>query len=150
MVLLKWSTWPIVPDEQRPKELPFSCEMSEGDRKLLEERGWKPLDVRLLPNEGDGERASSVKYWLEGMRLGTVDCSASVAKYVEIEARIYGLTSGRGPEEEVKKKGYEDLDFDELLVIGGVTGHATDEKQLTSPPNPAGRPPGIPRKKKSK
>ena len=130
MAEMDWTTWPEVPDEQRPKKLYHNYRMDEDDLKHLVDLGWDPRDVRLLPSKSDAEKAESLKAWLEGLRMGAIKLSQAVARYVEVEARILGLTSGKGPEKDAGEASYEGLDFAELQAkIGGPTGYAQDSKK---------------------
>ena len=130
MAEMDWNTWPEVPEDQRPKKLYHNHLMDEEDREHLVSLGWDPRDVRLLPSKSDADKAESLKAWLEGLRMGAIKLSQAVARYVEVEARILGLTSGKTPEKGTEKVGYENMDFAELQAsIGGPTGHGEDSKE---------------------
>ena len=85
---------PEVPQNQRPKRLPHTGITVHLSVKA-KNSGWKPVDIRLMPNETDGDRAEAVKAYLEGIRLGTIDPDPKILKFLELEARIYGLSSGK-------------------------------------------------------
>ncbi len=123
-----WSEWPEVPQDQRPKVLHHNHHLTKEDLQELRDKGWAPTDVRLLPNETDADKAEGLKAYLEGLRLGTIILSQAVARYVEVEARVLGLTSGKGPEREPEKEKWEELDFQELMKVGGRTGHSVENK----------------------
>jgi len=89
--------WPSVPEEQRPKKLFHAGLVTPEVDVVLIAKGWLPVDVRLLPNRTDVDRAESLKDWLEGVRLGTIEPDPKAAKFVELEARVYGLAQGKGP-----------------------------------------------------
>lgn len=126
---MSWSDWPVVPEEQRKKKLFHNRKIGEEDLASLREKGWDPSDVRLLPNGNDGEKAESLKAYLEGLRWGSIINDQAIARYVEIEARVLGLTSGKGPEKTNKRERKEDLSLEEMMKIGGTTGHGTDSKK---------------------
>lgn len=127
---VNWFEWPSVPKEQRPKKLYHNQKIGEEELEYLEKNGWQPVDVRLLPSDSDADRANALKAYFLGLRLGTVKLQQSVARYVEVEARVLGLTSGKGPpKEDEKKNKYEDMEFRDLMEqIGGKTGHPEDKK----------------------
>lgn len=130
MAEMDWSTWPDVPEDQRPKELYHNYRLDAEDAGLLMEKGWEPLDVRLLPNKTDADKAESLKACLEGLRMGAIKLQQGIARYIEVEARILGLTSGKTPEQENLNEGYAGLDFVQLQDrIGGKTGHGEDSKK---------------------
>ena len=128
--VMNWDEWPEVPLEQRPKRLPHNLSIGPEDLQALSEKGWAPVDVRLLPNGSDAERAEGLKSYFEGLRLGTIQVKQAIARYVEVEARVLGLTSGKKPSEsDGKSKGYDGMDFRQLQSrIGGKTGHSEDGK----------------------
>ena len=92
----KWRKWPPAPEEERPKAL----YVNEGLPKVVtdwlrSDRGWKVVDVRVMPNRSDGDRAESVKAYLEGVRCGSIEASKDLLRYIELEARICGLLSNK-------------------------------------------------------
>jgi hypothetical protein len=92
----KWRKWPSAPEEERPKALYVNEGLPEVVTDWLrEERGWKVVDVRVMPNRSDGDRAESVKAFLEGVRCGSIEASKDLLRYIELEARICGLLSNK-------------------------------------------------------
>jgi len=92
----KWRKWPPAPEEERPKAL----YVNEGLPRVVtdwlrDDRGWRVVDVRALPNRSDGDRAESVKAYLEGVRVGSIEASKDLLRYIELEARICGLLSNK-------------------------------------------------------
>lgn len=86
--------------------------------KDLEAKGWEIVDVRLLPHDSDAECRQAVKAYLEGVRFGTIEIgNLTDLKALELEAKIYQLTSGREPSVE-KQDDLKDASIDELLDFG--------------------------------
>lgn len=108
--------WPDVPAEMRPKKL--FVDMSIEPQELAEfgTKGWFIVDVRLLPNLTDADRAESVKATLEGVRVGSIKCDPRKLKYFELEARVYGLHNTKQASDKVKHKAIEeDVDVTKLF-----------------------------------
>ncbi len=95
--MINFKDWPTVPDDLRFKILPHAGLVTNEDRKALTSKGWEIQDVRVLPSRSDAERAEALKQWLEGIRLGSIEPNVQVSKFIELEARIYGLSTGKGP-----------------------------------------------------
>lgn len=95
--------WPIVPDEDRPKKLfhmgLLDAELTDGSSLIdyLRERGWEPVDVRLMANRTDADRAEAIKGYLEGIRVGSIEADPKSAKFLEHELRVYGMAQGKTP-----------------------------------------------------
>jgi hypothetical protein len=112
--LASYADWPEVPDDARPKELPHIGDIPDGQIVELEAKGWEPVDVRLKPRGAD-----AVKGWLEGIRLGTIDArDQKVLKFLELEAKVYGLLSNRVKSGDKKRPGGEIRTLEELMSIG--------------------------------
>jgi hypothetical protein len=90
------AVWPMAPKEHRPKSLYIMEVLSAEDAQVLKDKGWKPRDVRRLPNESDHERSEALKCFLEGVRIGSIAPLKQQLAFLELEAKIYGLTSSRG------------------------------------------------------
>ena len=77
----KWRSWPVAPEDERPKSLYIAEVLPDVVVQWLrEQRGWRVVDVRAMPNRSDADRAEPVKELL---------------RYVELEARICGLLSNK-------------------------------------------------------
>lgn len=98
--------WPEVPKEQRPKRL-YHRGIIAGWEPHLTSLGWNVIDVRLLPNATDQDRADSLKCYLEGVRMGTIEAPKELAKWLELEARVYGLHAGKAMGTGVSRKTLE-------------------------------------------
>jgi hypothetical protein len=108
----------------------------------LNAKGWEVVDVRLL----DGGEA--IRHTLEGIRLGTIPAARGDIKYLELEAKIYGLGKGE-VEKEPEDKKLQDQDVDFLLSsFGGRVDSDAPEEGLVSgsdepgPKKQSGRPKG--------
>ena len=138
---MDFDNWPEVPPELRPKRLPHSGLISEAWSAELTRRGWEVVDVRLLPNETDHDRAEAVKAWLEGMRLGTIEIGKDAAKSLELEARVYGLLSlNKFGLSDVPMSSVDDEDSLDVVLSYGrdkAFGSSLDEKRaLTAAKKP--------------
>jgi hypothetical protein len=86
--------WPVVPPEQRPKKLFHAGLVDKKADEYLIGAGWLPIDVRLLPNETDEHRRYALKAWLEGIRFGTIELDPRLAKWLELESKVYEIHKG--------------------------------------------------------
>ena len=91
MELSYFLSLPEVPQKQRPKVVYHEQNLAAEVKDTLKARGWEPVDVRLLPNITDADKAHRVKSLLEGASLGSIELSKDRLKYVELEAKIVGL-----------------------------------------------------------
>ena len=133
-----WEDWPAVPEDQRPKRLPHSTVLRLEDQELLAAKGWRPMDVRLLPNNNDAERGEALKAWLEGIRMGTIEADAKLLRFLDLEARSLGLTSNRAQTDSVRRGG--EIDTGSLeSIFGGLVDKPPD---MFKPNKLTGRPPG--------
>ena len=57
--------------------------------------GWTPVDLRLEDNGTDGDRANVLKEYFLGVRLGTIDPDPKLLRFLDLEARTYGLSRGK-------------------------------------------------------
>jgi len=122
-----WENWPEVPQAQRPKKLFVASGIASPEVALLSTRGWELVDIRLLPAETDDERRTGIKACLEGIRLGSINATDGVAKYIELEAKIYGLLVQK--ESSGTDKQLDGATLDELLSVGDKwTGTFTQQK----------------------
>lgn len=109
--------WPRVPKELRPKNLYVDRLMDAADKQMLERRGWRIVDIRLMETRTDGDRAEAVKVYLEGIRVGSIEPTHGLVKHLELEAKIYGLLSNKNQETYSKPK-IDDTILESLLDIG--------------------------------
>jgi hypothetical protein len=87
--------WPEAPSEERPKNLFVDYPLDADSRAVLQERGWKALDVRTMPNKTDADRAEGLKAVLEGVRVGSILPDKTRLRWLELEAKVYGLLTGK-------------------------------------------------------
>lgn len=90
--------------------------LSKAQVNALEAKGYTMVDLRLLPSDTMAERAAAILHFFEGVRLGTIEADARLAKVVEIEARACGLQTGKNRPDEAKKLDAEDIEA--LLEVG--------------------------------
>lgn len=86
--------WPVVPELERTeqgKPLYYSQHMDPELWSELKRGGWNPIDIRLLPQESEGDRKAAVMSYLEGVRVGSIIPERNQFKFVELEARVLGL-----------------------------------------------------------
>ena len=116
--LSKWRTWPIAPEDERPKAL-YVCEnLPEVVTDwLTDTRGWRIVDVRVLPNKSDADRAEGVKAYLEGVRVGSIEPGKEQLRYLELEARICGLLSNRSRADDMTPV-VKETTLDKMLDFG--------------------------------
>ena len=99
-----WSDWPEAPAEERPQSLYVNTSLIGSVRSELLSRGWKVVDVRTLSNQTDGDRAESLKANLEGIRQGTIEADKDRLRWLELEAKVYGLLTGKDKIKDDKPK----------------------------------------------
>ena len=87
--------WPEAPTEERPKALFVNTTISTSIQSGLNSRGWRVIDVRTLSNRTDGDRAEALKANLEGIRQGTIEADKDRLRWLELEAKVYGLLTGK-------------------------------------------------------
>lgn len=88
-------TFPDVPLEQRPQKIYIDYMLPSETTEKLNARGWEIIDVRVLPNATDGDRAEAVKVHLQGVRQRTILPPEGTIRHLELEARIYGLLDSK-------------------------------------------------------
>ena len=84
-------TFPEVPLDRRPQKIYIDYFLDSATVETLNGRGYQVIDVRSLPNATDGDRAEDVKAHLQGIRLRTLLPTEGAVRYIELEAKIYGL-----------------------------------------------------------
>jgi hypothetical protein len=111
----------------------------------LERKGWLPVDVRLIGEDSDGDRAEAVKAYLEGVRMGSIAPDSALLRFLELEAKVYGLTSGKASAAKSGAiEGTESKTLTELLNFGKTRTFAA---QAGEKPKSTKRGPGAPRKR---
>lgn len=88
-------TFPEVPLENRPQCIYIDYLLDAETVEAMRGRGYQVIDVRSLPNATDGDRAESVKAHLQGVRQRTILPTEGAIRYIELEARIYGLLDNK-------------------------------------------------------
>lgn len=111
---IKPEFWPDVPAHERPKKLFVEQSIPVVDAAVFESKGWTIIDVRMLPNSSDADRAETVKALLEGIRVGTIEPDPKRLKFLELEAAVYGLKNSKGAS--TAKKDETDTDDIEKLL----------------------------------
>lgn len=125
--------WPDVPKADRPKKL-YHCGLDTSGDACLIEKGWAPIDVRLMPNKTDGDRAERLKAMLEGIALGSIEPDPKAAKFVELELRVYKLTSDKVLPAQLKTQDAFNVDDDVEDVLKSFSNSrpwstSADEKE---------------------
>ena len=87
--------WPKAPEDERPKNLFVDYHVETDYRMALLTRGWQVCDIRTLPNRTDADRAESLKSLLEGIRVGSIAPDKDKMRWMELEAKVYGLLTGK-------------------------------------------------------
>jgi hypothetical protein len=113
-------TWPDAPSDERPKNLFVDYTVCQDVRLVLFGRGWKVRDTRILPNKTDADRAEALKAVLEGIRVGTILPDKDRMRWIELEAKVYGLLTGKDKLADTKPKVNPEV-LDNLLDFGKRT-----------------------------
>lgn len=103
-----------MPKESRPKSLYVNQPLGPEDQAGLIDKGWQTIDVRVLPNKSDNDKATTLKAWLEGVRQGSIILDKDIIKLIELEARTYGLVGQKTIEKPRSTDDAQDT-VDELL-----------------------------------
>ena len=112
---------PVVPEDARPRMLYLNDDPGAHLAKTLTRQGYQLVDVRILPNRTDHDRAELVKAYLDGVRMGTLEADAELLSYLRLESQIYGLVGSKdfGHAASKEKKGkLEDEDLGTILGFG--------------------------------
>jgi|TARA_Y100000310_G_scaffold313705_1_gene362381 hypothetical protein len=88
-------TWPNAPKDKEPKRLYIDYSINQDQDAALANRGWVVCDVRTLPNKTDADRAEGLKAVLEGIRVGSITPDKDKLRWAELEAKVYGLLTGK-------------------------------------------------------
>lgn len=86
--------WPVN-DSDEVKTVYHQGMLSREDVEHLSSIGWEVDDLRQRKSDSDGDRGTKVKDFLEGVRMGTIAVDTAVLRSVEIECKIYGLTTSK-------------------------------------------------------
>tara|TARA_Y100000034_G_C6654825_1_gene286783 strand:- start:187 stop:564 length:378 start_codon:yes stop_codon:yes gene_type:complete len=109
--------WPEAPKDSRPKNLFVNYSMPPKARNILYERGWRVRDTRTLPNQTDADRAEGLKAVLEGIRVGSIIPEKEKMRWAELEAKVYGLLTGKDKLADKTPKIQQEV-LDNLLDFG--------------------------------
>ena len=110
--------WPSAPKDERPKCLYVDYGMNQDQNATLSNRGWQVCDVRTLPNGSDADRAEGLKALLEGVRVGSIAPDREKLRWAELEAKVYGLLTGKDKLADKSPKVNQEV-LDNLLDFGG-------------------------------
>lgn len=109
--------WPEAPKDSRPKSLFVNYSMPPQARNIMYERGWMVRDTRTLPNKTDADRAECLKAVLEGIRVGSIIPEKEKMRWAELEAKVYGLLTGKDKLADKTPKIQQEV-LDNLLDFG--------------------------------
>lgn len=131
-MLFDVESWPPVPSADRPKPLYVNETLAPEAEATLTQRGWQIVDVRLLPDHSDQERAAAIQATLTGLRVGSIPNRAGLKEYLELEGKTCGLIGNKEP----AKPQTENLDkqtLGELLSSFGSTRAGMGLRDQTGP-----------------
>ena len=111
------NVWPEASKDDRPKDLFVDYPVSQGERLRLLNRGWRVCDTRTLPNRSDADRAEGLKAVLEGIRVGSITPDKEKLRWAELEAKVYGLLTGKDKLADKAPKVNQEV-LDNLLDFG--------------------------------
>ena len=113
---IDWSSFPTVPDPQRPRLLYHVSRIAPQVVASLKNKGWEPTDCRLLPDNTLDDRATAVLAWLSGVRMGSIIPEIGQSKFIEMEMRCCGLYIGK--QQSTKQDDIESDDLESILSFG--------------------------------
>jgi len=120
--------WPTVPVEQRPQVLYHNTSLTPQEDELLRNKGWIPVDTRLMSSRTDQERIDSIKAVLEGIRRGTIDGDKTLKDFLDIESYTVGIKGKGAQAKDVGDFGAGEIDV--LLDFGGGRTSQTFKDKL--------------------
>jgi len=82
-----------------------------------------------MANQTDGDRAEAVKSFLEGVRLGTISADAGLLRFIELEAKVYGLLTGRQAGTKSQDEINDSQALESILSFGTKTPWATSDEE---------------------
>ena len=112
------NTWPVASQDDRPKDLFVDYPVGHDAKTTLSKRGWRVRDTRTLPNRSDADRAEGLKAVLEGIRVGSITPDREKLRWSELEAKVYGLLTGKDKLADKAPKVNQEV-LDNLLDFGG-------------------------------
>ena len=120
-----FSYWPIVAEDDRPRAIYVMNIMPTAKQvTALEANGYIIIDVRGL-----SDRTEAVQKQLQGISEGTILSDPKAYKYVELEAKVLGLTAPKvhTPEDDTDiAKG--DID----AILASIPGDGVEERSKPS------------------
>jgi hypothetical protein len=116
-------TFPDVPLDRRPQKIFIDYFLDGNTTEVLHGRGYEVIDVRSLANASDGDRAEAVKAHLQGIRQRTILPTEGAVRYIELEAKIYGLLDTK------KRSNAPDTKLTDDLVNDLKTGFSSKYSQ---------------------
>lgn len=82
----------------------FVAGLSNGERTVLEKKGYEVVDVIQLPRTNDQEHQRAIEGWLQGMSEGTIPMDRERRLSLELEARARGQLVQRSMKVDVSLK----------------------------------------------
>ena len=123
--------WPVN-DSDEVKTVYHQGMLGKEEVQHLSSIGWEVDDLRQRKSDSDGDRGTKVKDFLEGVRMGTIAVDTAVLRSVEIECKIYGLTSTKQINSD-DGKNLSKKSIDDLLSFGLRSNQKNDATSETSP-----------------
>jgi hypothetical protein len=127
--IIDWLSFPIVPDNQKPRQLYHTSRIAQQMVASLKNKGWEPTDCRLMPDNDLNQRATAVLAWLSGVRMGSIIPEIGQAKFIEMEMRCCGLYIGK--QQSNKKDDIQDDDLESILSFGKKQKTQTTQNIIT-------------------
>lgn len=97
------TTWPRIPAGEPAKPLYLIELLPDELQQDLNAKGWAVTDVRVMPCANMIERQKVVLAYLEGVRQGTIEITPRLLDFLDLEAQISGLKTGKAQTQEEKK-----------------------------------------------
>lgn len=95
--------WPQLSEAQKGKKLFVNYTLEDNETQFLRDLGWEPTDIRVFDTTDLKARQAVVLAWLEGLRQGTLEPPPKLMEFLDLEARICGLSTGKVMPEDSKK-----------------------------------------------
>lgn len=137
--MIDFQDWPA---PEQPGQKLYVAAGTLDSKPVLQAAGWLVVDVRTLPNHSDAARAESLRCWLEGLRVGSIESNNALLKVLELEAKTLGVLNTKTASDSSKTKTQE---LDPLEALNFKSARAFKGTYLEGAENAAGKRAGRPR-----
>lgn len=125
---LDWGSVPgFDPENPRTEDMRYVFHMTNLTPEQIEEledKGWVPVDVRLMPDDTDDDKRAQIKATLSGIRHGSIEFNSTQMRMLSEEMKIFKLNKG----EEASTDVQDPAEAEDLEAILELTGNSPQAK----------------------